>query len=501
MAAAFRACRRRGIIVLASGTAISLTALTGGITPALAEPADQPAITTPVNPPRNQGQLPKPVKVPEAVVAPPSQAGPTPVVIPSSPPAAAQVPQNTPVPAVPKPPPRPASAGIQPPTVTTTVVNTPVPAPEPLKGSDVAPGPDPALTPTSSPSNTLSHEASAGQPSPSTVAAPSAPLSPASSVAAATSTSSLTPTKAQVVEVQHAETLRASQQDVQLAKASAPVEQKPDPAPKAAVEDLRKTISVSHVIIDNRDDINRQVALRDDRDNHVWDQTVRQFDRSWVQYDDHRRPILANPYHDTLRVVYLYENQPRIVYIPPLRRVVLDVIRYAAYSFTAILVNTVGTVINVAIGTFFGGYVPAPYLPPAPPPLLTYDNVPVVVDYHDARYQPFAVQRIVDVGDDAQYGERKVLLDGMTPAWGVWTQTPDGQRQFEIHKTQQFPGLGAPHEGPLPGNYQLRLANDSSSGVSAKSVYFIVADAVIATLALCAAVAFGVSRRRSRVLH
>jgi hypothetical protein len=320
-------------------------------------------------------------------------------------------------------------------------------------------------------------------------------------VAAATSTSSLTPTKAQVVEVQHAETLRASQQDVQLAKASAPVEQKPDPAPKAAVEDLKKTISVSHVIIDNRDDINRQVALRDDRDNHVWDQTVRQFDRSWVQYDDHRRPILANPYHDTLRVVYLYENQPRIVYIPPLRRVVLDVIRYAAYSFTAILVNTVGTVINVAIGTFFGGYVPAPYLPPAPPPLLTYDNVPVVVDYHDARYQPFAVQRIVDVGDDAQYGERKVLLDGMTPAWGVWTQTPDGQRQFEIHKTQQFPGLGAPHEGPLPGNYQLRLANDSSSGVSAKSVYFIVADAVIATLALCAAVAFGVSRRRSRVLH
>ena len=130
------------------------------------------------------------------------------------------------------------------------------------------------------------------------------------------------------------------------------------------------------------------------------------------------------------------------------------------------------TAVNVAVGSFFGGgYFPGfglP-LPPPPPPVLRYDNVPVLVNYSNARYEPFRVRRIVDVGDDPRFGERKVLLDGATPAWGVWTQTASGERQFEVHKTQQYPGLDDPQEAPLPGDYQLRLASDETpSGMSGR---------------------------------
>ena len=50
-------------------------------------------------------------------------------------------------------------------------------------------------------------------------------------------------------------------------------------------------------------------------------------------------------------------------------------------------------------------------------------------------------------------GERKVLLDGVTPAWEVWNETDTGERQFEVHKTQQYPGLDDPQEAPLPDDY------------------------------------------------
>jgi hypothetical protein len=233
---------------------------------------------------------------------------------------------------------------------------------------------------------------------------------------------------------------------------------------------------------------------------------VRQWDRDWVQYDDDYRPIICNPYHDTLRVIYIYQDQPRIVEIPPLASALVDAVDYGAYTFTALVTDAVGTAINVAVGSFFGGgYDPGPGLapPPPPPPLLTYDNVPVEVNYPDATYQPFLAHQIVDVGDDARYGEHKVLLDGVTPVWGAWTQTPDGQRQFEVHKTQQFPGLDDPQPGPLPGDYQLTLAgkSDTSSGFSSRDVFAIAACAVVATLAACGAAAVGFSRRRTRTLH
>jgi hypothetical protein len=139
--------------------------------------------------------------------------------------------------------------------------------------------------------------------------------------------------------------------------------------------------------------------------------------------------------------------------------------------------------------------------PLPPPPVLRYDNVPVQVRYSQATYQPFRVQRIVDVGDDPQYGERKVLLDGVTPAWGQWTQNGNGDRQFEVHKTQQFPGLDQPREAPLPGDYQLRLVSDEKdAGVDGKKTALIIAAAACGVLslgAIGASVLLGRRRRES----
>ncbi len=203
-----------------------------------------------------------------------------------------------------------------------------------------------------------------------------------------------------------------------------------------------------------------------------------------MQYDEHCRPIILNPYRERVRIVYMYEDARRIVWIPPLARAILQVAQFAAYSFTAV----VETALNVPVGTFFGGgFVPAIGLPlpPPPPAVLRYDNVPILVRYSQATYAPFRVRRIIDVGDDARFGERKVLLDGATPAWGVWTQTPSGERQFEVHRTQQFPGLDDPHEAPLPGDYQLRLASDeSSSGLTGRDIFLYVAAGVTVALGI-----------------
>jgi hypothetical protein len=184
------------------------------------------------------------------------------------------------------------------------------------------------------------------------------------------------------------------------------------------------------------------------------------------------------------------------------------VAQFAAYSFTAVvdtaanIVNAaVNTALNVAVGTFFGGgFIPAVGLPlpPPPPPVLRYDNVPVLVNYSHARYEPFRVRRIVDVGDDPRFGERKVLLDGATPAWGVWTQTSTGERQFEVHRTQQFPGLDDPQEAPLPGDYQLRLASDEQpAGTTARDIFLYVAAGVTVALGFGAiGLALFLGRRR-----
>jgi hypothetical protein len=225
-----------------------------------------------------------------------------------------------------------------------------------------------------------------------------------------------------------------------------------------------------------------------------------------VQYDQYYRPIICNPFHSRVRIVYIYLGAPRIVYIPPLARVVLEAAELAAYSFTAVVdtaANLVDTATDVAVGTFFGGgYYPGVGLPlpPPPPPLLRYNNVPVQVRYDQDVYQPFRVNQIVDVGEDSVYGEHKVLLDGATPAWGEWTQNGNGERQFEVHRTQQYPGLDEPGQGPLPGNYQLSLASDdSSSSLSKRDVYLMVAAVSMGVLSLGAVLlSLAVGRRRAR---
>lgn len=301
-----------------------------------------------------------------------------------------------------------------------------------------------------------------------TSATASATVTAGSSKSASPSTSAVR--EVRQVELLKPETLTAPVDDVATAKAAAAVDVKlPEPAPVHDVADLAKVVNVANFQHDTRADWDRRDNRpdwdrRDDRPvGRDWDNRVRQWRPDWVQYDDYYRPVLFNPYRDPVRVVYVYRNAPRIVYIPPLQRIVMEVADLAAYSFTAVVVNAVNTAVNVAVGSFFGGgYYPGVGvpLPPPPPPVLSYANVPVQVRYSDAVYQPFRVQRIVDAGDDAQYGERRVLLDGVTPAWGQWTQSPSGERQFEVHRTQQFPGLDEPREAPLPGDYNMQLVND-----------------------------------------
>lgn len=290
---------------------------------------------------------------------------------------------------------------------------------------------------------------------------------------------------------------------------SAPaIEEIPQPAAPEAVQEIADTLQLAS--------LSRQIDVSDDRpelaesnarpEGREWDRNVRQWDPNWVVYDEYYRPVISNPYREPVKIVYVYENQPRVVIINPLQRVVLEVAQYAAYSFTAVVANTLNTAVNtaaaVAVGSFFGGgYFPgygAPP-PPPPPPVLRYDNVPVQVRYTNATYEPFRVQRIVDVGQDTVYGARKVLLDGVTPAWGEWRQTPTGERMFEINKTQQFPGLEEPSEAPLPGDYKLRLASDeSSTGMDSKTLYMIIAAGVLAAMSVGAVVwSMMLGRRRT----
>ncbi|MCT7660313.1 hypothetical protein [Mycobacterium deserti] len=325
------------------------------------------------------------------------------------------------------------------------------------------------------------------------------------------------PEAARVLKTAQPETLQADKRDIEVAKTAKVIEEKPAPAAAKDVDDFASSVNLS-LGLGGRDGIkagaNADFRVGVDRDRDwEWGRKVRQWRPDWVEYDQFYRPILMNPFRAPVRIVYIYDFAPRIVYIPPLARIVLDVARYAAYSFTALVLNPINTAIdlaqdvvqtaaNIAVGSFFGGgFVPrfGLPLPPPPPRVLRYDNVPVLVRYPQQTYEPFRVRRIVDVGDDAQYGERKVLLDGVTPAWGQWTQTATGERQFEVHKTQQFPGLDAPAHGPLPGDYPLRLAADESStaGLSGRDVFLYVAAGVVGTLGFAAlGGAFFLGRRR-----
>jgi hypothetical protein len=552
MSAPFEICSKRSVVgVLASGVVISLTALTGGIAPAFAKPDTDQVVTTTAPAPE-----PK-VQAPEVVAAPPQQAplpkpAPVPAPVVDAPPVMQQA-----VEALAPPPPPPVTQATTAPVVTaiapaspSTPVNPPVTKTDTSAPRVVAPPTSASVTSTATAQSPATQSSSAPSTSASSASAtasvalvppssasgdaspPSlAPVTPSSGsatpgseskasepkVSAAQDPSAVTtggPTvsvtqAAKVIAMSEPQTLQAPKADIELASKADPIEVKADPAPKQDVVAVASSIGLDLGVkgplgIDASAKVDAKLAGDRDRDRNI-----RQWSPDWVQYDEYYRPVIMNPYHERVRVVYIYDNAPRIVWIPPLARAVLDVGQFAAYSFTAVvdtaanLVNAaVATAANVAVGSFFGGgFVPAfgQPLPPPPPPVLRYDNVPVLVNYSNARYEPFRVRRVVDVGDDPRFGERKVLLDGATPAWGVWTQTSSGERQFEVHKTQQYPGLDDPQEAPLPGDYQLRLASDETpAGTSGRDVFLYVAAGVTVGLGFGAiALALLLGRRRT----
>jgi hypothetical protein len=529
--------RRRAVVVLTTGVVISLTALTGGLAPAVAKPGhDDDVVTTTVVP------EPEPT-VPEAeVTAEPTATASEPVVpqAPSSQPATEVAPQTQAPTVEPEPEaePEPQTQAPTPPK-TSTAVHTAAPSAEPSTTVERSPVRSPASSATSpapslasqAPATTATGSQSArASTSSSSAASPSASPRPTSgtsqapgasrSAASATEVTnnadeSDTPTgsisqAAEEIETLAPKTLEAPAADIQLAKSSKPVfEEQPAPAAQHDVTEFSNAIESSLKIPgldigatakNEVDPVNGDVQLVSQ---------VRQWSPDWIQYDEFYRPVILNPFRDPVRLVYMYDLAPRIVMIPPLAQMVLEVAQFAAYSFTAAVlspinaaIDTMQTLTDIAVGSFFGGgFFPGVGLPlpPAPPPVLRYDNVPVLVRYSDATYEPFRVRQIIDAGDDPVYGERKVLLDGATPAWGVWTQTATGERQFEVHRTQQFPGLDAPQQGPLPGDYRLRLVADdqSTGGLTGRDIFLMVAAGVIGTLGFGAiGLAIFLGRRR-----
>lgn len=568
MGAPLEICSKRGVVaVLATGVVISLTALTGGVAPAFAKPDTDSVITTtaaapePKAPVAQETEAPAPQAPPKApAVAPAAPIEPAPQTqqqMPQTqqaiePVAPAPVTQTTTAPVV-------TAVAPASPTATSAPTVTKVESPSPrvvAPSSDsptvasTAASPSPATqAPAYSPSATASASATAsvGSVPPSAALVPpnaaTADLPSTGSTASSPSSASATagrepaiagsepkvsaaqnspgtatsgePTvsvaqAAKVIQMSQPQTLDAPKADVEVAKNAKPIEVKADPAPKQDVDSIASSIGLDLGVkgplgVDASASAKVDARLASDR---VFDRPIRQWRPDWVQYDEYYRPIILNPYHERVRIVYIYENAPRIIWIPPLARAVLEVAQFAAYSFTAVvdtaanIVNAaVNTALDVAVGSFFGGgFIPAVGLPlpPPPPPVLRYDNVPVFVNYSHARYEPFRVRRIIDVGDDPQFGERKVLLDGATPAWGEWTQTASGERQFEVHRTQQFPGLDAPQEAPLPGDYQLRLASDESpSGMTGRDIFLYVAAGVTVALGFGAiGLALFLGRRR-----
>ncbi|MDT4998131.1 MAG: hypothetical protein QOK12_236, partial [Mycobacterium sp.] len=391
--------------------------------PVIAEPPAAPPVAPVIPQAPVSVEAPPPPKVPEAPVV--TQA---PAIVQAPPQTQAPVTQDAPVTqSVPAKPPTvaPTSAASAPatsaeppapPTTRRSVAPSaaPTPAePEPKKPDTPATSAAPVTTSASAPPSEGSTP-----PSPALVGPPSAEVGATATVtaeagatptSAAESSSTERPSgvektasssvsqAAKVIETLAPETLKAPEQDVVLAKSAKPVEQlHPVVAPKQDVDAIAKAIDVPNFDRNIRDDRNDNNSRRDNEffpgGDRKWDRNVRQWDPNWVEYDDYYRPVLSNPYRNPVKIIYIYQNAPRIVYIPPLARIILEVAQFAAYSFTAIVTNTINQAVNVAVGSFFGGgYYPGIGLPlpPPPPPLFRYDNVPVQVRYSDNRvYEP-----------------------------------------------------------------------------------------------------------------
>lgn len=296
---------------------------------------------------------------------------------------------------------------------------------------------------------------------------------------APSSTPSSTVQSAPVTPTEEPRKLQAVPQDVEIAKASPHVEQIPKALQQSDIDGIDN-------LLNNPADLSSAVASNSVVPRtFAADRKVLQWRPDWVGHDDNFRPVIFNPLRDPLQIVYLERGDPRILRIQPLTSIVMDLAQ-GAYSITVMVLDAVGQLKSVAVGNVFSG-----------PPPDSYTKVPVVVKYPDVTYKPIVVGQITDVGDDPNVGERRVLLDGATPAWGIWTQTSTGERQFEVHKTQQFPGIDTPAEGPLPGQYQLQLASASEPTSGLGTILLIV----LAVVAGLTAIVVRILRAKPRTRH
>ncbi|MGK2881935.1 MAG: hypothetical protein ACSLE6_14450 [Mycobacterium sp.] len=295
--------------------------------------------------------------------------------------------------------------------------------------------------------------------------------------------------------------VEVEEENVQAAFASDPVEEVVEDLPEQEVASLNSLLVDSDLTLPNQVDPNLLEGVAS---------PVQQWNQEWVQYDNFYQPTFYNPYPNPLQVVIDVAGIPQTLIIQPLASAVTQIAQAGAYSFTAIVLNTVGAATqatNVAVGNVLGGgYVPGPgqAAPPPPRPPVTIDNVPVQVRYSDAVYQPFVVRQITDVGFDTVNNAHKVLLDGVTPAWGEWVTNDAGEQMFEVHRTQQTPGLDSPAEGPLPGDYELQLLSSEESTDSGLGTteLMVIGGAALAVVLAVAVIAGNVIRgRRARPQH
>jgi hypothetical protein len=224
-----------------------------------------------------------------------------------------------------------------------------------------------------------------------------------------------------------------SPDDLAVAQDAEPVLADPAPAQASDVEQMTELVT---------EEMTSETTSSVDE----WNHEVTEWDSSWVSYDAYNRPVILNPYDSPMQLFYTYDNAPRIVTVPAMQSVALDAPTSGVYPFTSVVKSPSGPIKQVSVGSF---NVPQPGQKPAPPAAL--NNVLVKLSFPGATSQPFRVKTLADLGDDSAMGARRVLIDGVVSAWGQWSKSPNGERQFEITKTLQLPGLATPSEAPLPG--------------------------------------------------
>jgi hypothetical protein len=215
---------------------------------------------------------------------------------------------------------------------------------------------------------------------------------------------------------------------------------------------------------------------------------VLHLDQRWITYENFWGPVIINPFERALYIFWrIAGGVIQELVIPPFGKGGGGISQPGPTPVTVILPSETGEPDQVAGGVINGGgHDPGPDQPSPPDPMAPTESedVCVVVHYQDAQYRPFIVRKVVDMGDDPQYGERKVLLDGVTPAWGAWTQSAECGTRFEVHRTQQLPGVDEPKQVPLPGGYPMQLASHESA--SSLDIFAVLAALIIAALMLVA---------------